>query len=332
MIGRALAVLCLVLLAVPAAGHDSRPIYLQIEQHGDGQVLLAWKVPDSVAPDQVPEVQLIGGCAARQSALAGPDSQPRQDSARALEGMRWYDCADGTTAPAVGLAFPGTAPSLATLIRVQWPDGSSRTLHAAPGTTTIALPGQATMGAVFRQYLALGVEHILLGFDHLLFVGCLVLLAGNLTRLALAITGFTIAHSLTLGAAALGLIWLPVPPIEAAIALSILFLATELARDRRDTLTWRHPVLVASAFGLLHGFGFASVLSELGLPDRELPAALLAFNLGVEAGQLLFVLMLLPALLALKRLVPAPRVRRVAAYPIGTLAAFWMLQRLAAFA
>ncbi|MEQ8485935.1 MAG: HupE/UreJ family protein [Pseudomonadales bacterium] len=316
--------LCALLLAGTAAAHDSRPIYLQIDQHHDGQVLLAWKVPDSVQPGQAPLIRLVGRCAARQGAATG--------QVPVLEGVRWYDCAAGAAPDAVTLTFPGPAPSLATLVRMQWPDGSSITLRGAPGATTIELESQATTGTVFRQYLTLGVEHILLGFDHLLFVGCLVMLTGSLRRLAFAITGFTIAHSATLGGAALGLLWLPVAPVEAAIALSIVFLATELVRDRRDTLTWRHPLLVASAFGLLHGFGFAAVLNDIGLPERELPMALLSFNLGVEAGQLLFVLVLLPALFALARLLPAPHLTRMAAYPIGTLAAFWMLQRLSGFA
>ena len=140
-----------------------------------------------------------------------------------------------------------------------------------------------------KTYLVFGVEHILSGMDHLLFIACLIFIAGTWRRILVTITGFTIAHSLTLTLSALELIRLPVPPIEATIALSIVFLAREIALDRRDTLTWRYPIAVSAGFGLLHGLGFASALKDIGLPQTEIPAALLAFNVGVEIGQIMFV-------------------------------------------
>ena len=168
-----------------------------------------------------------------------------------------------------------------------------------------------------------------------------MLLAGTLRRVVITITGFTIAHSITLGLAALGLITVPVAAVEASIALSIVFVASELARGRRKTLTWRYPIAVSSTFGLLHGFGFASVLSEIGLPQTEVPAALLFFNIGVEIGQILFVLVSLIVFHAARRLVRAvrelsyeqalARVQRPAGYLVGTLAMFWTIERVSTF-
>ena len=209
-------------------------------------------------------------------------------------------------------------------------------MHASPGEQQIDVPMRASTRGVLQHYLALGIEHILRGYDHLLFVACLVLLAGSFKRTALAVTGFTTAHSMTLGAAAMGYVNVPAPPVEAAIALSIVFLAAELARERRDTLTWRHPVVVAGLFGLLHGFGFAAVLAEVGLPHNESLVALLGFNLGVEAGQLAFVLVLMLGFDLLSRSsadsVKTVVLSRIAAYPVGTLAIFWFMERLVMFA
>ena len=150
------------------------------------------------------------------------------------------------------------------------------------------------------QYTWLGMEHIWIGFDHLLFVLCLIWIAGSLRRILITITGFTLAHSVTLALSALQIVVLPVPPIEAVIALSVLFLATEIARGEggfngakgangaSGALTWRYPIAVSSTFGLLHGLGFAAVLNEIGLPQTELVTGLVFFNVGVEIGQVVF--------------------------------------------
>jgi hypothetical protein len=184
-------------------------------------------------------------------------------------------------------------------------------------------------------YLRLGVEHILFGIDHLLFVLGLILLVGGLGPLMKTITAFTLAHSITLGLATLGVVRIPQAPVEAVIALSIVFLAAELVRQGRGEtgLTARRPWLVAFAFGLLHGLGFAGALSDVGLPPGDVPSALLLFNVGVEAGQLAFVVAALALVRAVQSL-PAPAWRRlegVSAYAIGSLAAFWVMQRISGF-
>jgi hypothetical protein len=193
----------------------------------------------------------------------------------------------------------------------------------------------------------LGVQHILEGVDHLLFVGCLLLVAGMGRKLVITITGFTLAHSVTLALATLDIVRIPVPPVEAVIALSIVFLAREIARPGRDSLTYRYPVAVSMSFGLLHGFGFAAVLGEIGLPASDVPIALLCFNVGVELGQLLFIGILLLPVLVWRRLRPRPQeeetspsakpgrtwraVEILSAYAIGTVAAWWTLERVWSF-
>ncbi|GGB64962.1 HupE/UreJ family protein [Henriciella pelagia] len=190
--------------------------------------------------------------------------------------------------------------------------------------------GRGASGSLFPTYFVLGVEHILIGLDHLLFLACLVLLIQRMQKLVVAITFFTIAHSLTLVATTFGWIGLSIAPVEATIALSIVFLASEIlqARSGRQTLTQKYPWVVTFTFGLLHGLGFASVLSEIGLPGEAVPLALLAFNLGVEAGQLLFVGGTVLAVMVMNRVRLFQPARLVATYCIGSMATFWVIERM----
>jgi hydrogenase/urease accessory protein HupE len=185
-----------------------------------------------------------------------------------------------------------------------------------------ALPGAA---AVLSSYVRLGVLHISTGPDHLLFVLGLVLLVVGRRRLLWTITAFTVGHSVTLSLASLGLVHIPPAPIEVAIALTLLWVAIELARDRAQP-TWsrRFPWALAFVFGLLHGLGFAGALAQVGLPDSEIPLALFGFNVGIEIGQLIFV----GAILLVRPLTRDPRLSPVPACAIGTLASFFMLDRL----
>lgn len=187
---------------------------------------------------------------------------------------------------------------------------------------------------VISAYVGLGVEHILFGVDHLLFVSCLLLLVRDIRKLLATVTAFTLAHSITLAAATLGYVRVPAAPVEATIALSIVFLASELARGEADrsAATRSYPWLVAFSFGLLHGLGFAGALAEVGLPQREIPLALFSFNIGVELGQLAFI----AAVLSLVLIARPSRLRLpswsagAAGYAIGSVAAFWVFARLAA--
>ena len=177
------------------------------------------------------------------------------------------------------------------------------------------------------------MDHILSGIDHLLFVLGLLLLAVGFRQLLKAVTAFTVAHSITLGLATVGLVRVPPAQVEALVALSIVFLAAELVqREQRNTsLTYRKPWVVAFAFGLLHGFGFAGTLSEIGVPSGDIPLALLSFNIGVETGQLVFIAASLALFYSLRTLEirPQPWIRPVPAYTIGSFASFWFLQRCA---
>ena len=227
---------------------------------------------------------------------------------------------------------------MTTLIRATFENGEARTAVLTPEETMWMVPAPASFGGVARSYFVIGVEHILFGLDHLLFLAGLLVIAGNFRRAIVTATGFTIAHSLTLALVALDVIAVPVAAVEATIALSIVFLAAEIARGNRGTLAWRRPALIASAFGLVHGAGFAAALSEIGLPATEKTAALLFFNLGVEAGQVAIILLVFGALAAVRRLPVLPRIEeigggrgasRILAYALGAVAAFWFVERTA---
>ena len=220
------------------------------------------------------------------------------------------------------------------LVRIESADGSVRNALLTPSSPSFIVPVQPGPLMVLRAYVGLGIEHILFGIDHLLFVLCLLLLVRGIRKLLATVTAFTLAHSITLAAATLGFIRVPAAPVEATIALSIVFLASELVRGAagRGTVTRSDPWLIAFSFGLLHGLGFAGALAEVGLPQGEIPLALFSFNVGVELGQLAFV----AAVLSLALLIRAVSLRlpawapNAAGYAIGSVAMFWVFARLAA--
>jgi hydrogenase/urease accessory protein HupE len=221
------------------------------------------------------------------------------------------------------------------LVRIEFADGATWVGRLTPRAPQVTIPERRSGGSVAAAYLGLGVEHILLGIDHLLFVLALLLVTRGARRLVSTVTAFTVAHSITLALATLGVVRVPQAPVEAVIALSIVFVAAEIVRARRgvEGLTARAPWLVAFTFGLLHGFGFAGALSEIGLPQGQIPLALLLFNVGVEAGQLLFVAAVLAPLAVARRVrIELPRrLELVPPYAIGSLATFWVIQRVAGF-
>jgi hydrogenase/urease accessory protein HupE len=206
------------------------------------------------------------------------------------------------------------------------PSQPSFTARASPGATEVA-----------RTYVIIGIEHILLGFDHLLFVLALVMIVKSTRRLLVTITAFTVAHSITLSLATLGMLNVPGPPVEAVIALSIVFVASEIIHQRqgREGLASRKPWVVAFAFGLLHGLGFAGALAEVGLPENSIPLALLFFNIGVEIGQVLFIVAVLAIHRMLSKLLAGRfdlvRLAPVQAYVIGGLASYWLFERVFGF-
>ncbi len=249
-----------------------------------------------------------------------------------------FACAGGLTAEHA-LLLPWNREG--TMLVARWRDGSeARGLFQRRGPTIeVALAalraGSGSLLDAARRYLALGVEHILMGIDHLLFVLALLLIVRDGWMLVKTITAFTVAHSLSLGLAALGFVNVPPGPTEAVIALSILFLAVEVVHKRQGKfgLTERAPWIVAFLFGLFHGLGFAGALTEVGLPEHAIPLALFMFNVGVETGQILFVCGVLAVAAALRRVPVAWPAGswRLMPYTIGSLAAFWTIQRVFSF-
>jgi hydrogenase/urease accessory protein HupE len=328
-----IAFLVLLLSAQYASAHESRPLFVEIVEKAPNAFAVTWKIPPSTLAVTSPVVVMPEVCTA-SSPPGGTQLVKRQ----------LFRCKSDISGKRVHIEFPRYNPSISTLFRLQRLSGKKHTAIQGPNDPAWTVPDREGTVSVAKEYLILGIEHILKGYDHLLFVACLVLIAGTWRRILVTVTGFTIAHSITLALAVLNLVRVPVPPVEAAIALSIVFLATEIARARRDTLTWRYPIAVAASFGLLHGFGFASVLNEIGLPQTEIPAALLFFNVGVEIGQVLFVFLLIGMAVAATALGVVHRkgengreghiplhFARPAAYIAGSLAAYWMFDRVAGF-
>jgi len=310
----------------PAMAHEVRPALLQLTEVEADRFALLWRVPARGERVLALEPRMPANC----QSLGVPELD--WNGARA-EQRRELLCegglADGEIA-IEGLQRLRTD----VLIRVAYLNGGTETLRATPSSPTVTLAGRRDLLQVSSAYLLLGIEHILLGIDHLLFVGALLLLVSGWRRIVGTVTAFTVAHSLTLAGATLGLITVPPALIEALIALSIVFVAAEVIHlhQGKSTLTSSRPWLIAFAFGLLHGFGFAGALSAIGLPPGAVPAALLFFNLGVEAGQLLFIiaLLLIARMLAMVRGTSPNWLRPGLAYGLGTLAAFWTTERVAA--
>jgi hydrogenase/urease accessory protein HupE len=328
MIRRLLLLLTLALAANMAGiayGHEVRPAFLELRQTGADTWSVLWKVPALGDMRLSIHPQFPGNCALTSEPIA-------IQAAGAHTERTTIACKGGLVGRAVGI--DGLSATMTdVLVRSIRSDDSvqvARLTPSAPAFVFEAVPGSLQ---VARAYTVLGIEHILGGVDHLLFVLGLLLIVRNKWVLVKTVTAFTVAHSVTLAAATLGWVHVPQPPVEAVIALSILFLASELAKQRRGHagLMERYPWVVAFTFGLLHGFGFAGALREVGLPEGDIPLALFTFNVGVEIGQLVFVGTVLLALAALRNVlsrVPA-WAHAMPAYGIGTMAAFWWLQRMA---
>jgi len=317
------AVVLALLCTSAAFAHELRPGYLELREVDSERYALLWKRPTGgeveirIAP-VIPE-----GCK-----LATPDRQQLTPGAVLVRGT--LTCAGGLAGKT--LRIDGLETTVTdVLVRIQHADGRLDSHLLKPMNPSVTLGERTTGWQRSRAYLRLGVEHILLGVDHLLFVLGLLLIVADRWMLLKTITSFTIAHSITLAIATLGYASAPLPPLNAAIALSILFLGPEIVRRWRGetSFTIRHPWVVAFAFGLLHGFGFASGLTTMGLPKAEIPVALLLFNVGVEVGQLFFVAMIVALERAFRTLeIRWPRwVEALPGYAVGSLGAYWTIQR-----
>src|SRR5882757_7139147 len=325
-----------VLLAQPTLSDELRPGYLEMRQTSPGTYNLLFKIPargedlrlaiyvklpEGTQDVGLPRASFSDGTYVERRTIRRDGGLAGQ--AVSIEGL--------------------SATSTDVLVRIESLEGAIQTERLSPTRTSFLIQAVPGSGEVAATYLRLGVEHILFGFDHLLFVLALVMLVRDWRRVAITVTAFTIAHSITLAAATLGFVNVPGPPVEATIALSIMLVSVEILNARRGkpSLTARLPWLVAFSFGLLHGFGFAGALAEVGLPQHAIPVALLFFNVGVEIGQLIFVAAVLLSLslvryAASQLMQPArvqPTIDRLdvtVAFAIGVLAAFWLAGRTTA--
>jgi hypothetical protein len=332
---RALLVLVLLITCAPGAfAHEVRPAYLDLRQTGSDTYDALWKVPGLGENLRLGlYVEFPDGCTNL--------TQPRGSMANSAYTERWtVKCANGLsgTIHIAGLSATGTD----VLVRLEHLNGSAQVTRLAPSSPSFVVAAAADAMDVVRTYTVLGVEHILSGIDHLLFVLALLIITRGGWKMIKTVTAFTVSHSITLTLATLGYIHIPQRPVEATIALSIVFVAMEILRERqgRAGITARAPWLVALTFGLMHGLGFASGLSEAGLPTAHIPTALLFFSIGVEAGHFLFIGFVLSLMAVLRRAaskaLPASQQRPaiihvLPAYAIGSVAMFWVIQRIAAF-
>jgi hydrogenase/urease accessory protein HupE len=329
--------LCLA-LAQPVCADQLRLAYLQLNETAPETYDVLWKVP---ARGESLRLSLSVRLPERCREL----TSPRTAIDGGAHSTRWQiHCTEGLSGGRIRVEGLAEAAADA-LVRIEHQDGTSQVARLVADTPELDVAASPGAVRVATTYLGLGVEHILRGADHLLFVFALLLIVTGTRRLVTTITAFTVAHSITLAAATLGLVRIPIAPVEAVIALSIVFVASEILRVKTPSpprgegrgeggsLTARAPWLVAFTFGLLHGFGFASALGEIGLPQTRIPVALLFFNVGVEVGQLLFVAAVLSVRHSLRGMTARlPQwTARVPPYAIGSVAMFWVIQRIAAF-
>jgi hydrogenase/urease accessory protein HupE len=325
------------LLAQPVAADELRPGYLELHQTSPDTYNLLFKIP---ARGEDLRLAIYATLPEGTRDVTAPRASFSDGAYIERRTIRRDDGLAGLSISIAGLS----ATSTDVLVRVENLAGAIQTERLSPTKTAFVVQAVPGAGEVATTYLRLGVEHILFGFDHLLFVLALVVLVRGWRRVAVTVTAFTIAHSITLAAATLGFVNVPGPPLEASIALSIMLVAVEILNARRGkpSLTARLPWLIAFGFGLLHGFGFAGALAEVGLPQHAIPAALLFFNLGAEIGQLIFVAAVLSVIwllrgAALQLLKPTlmqrsfDRLNVTIAYAIGIVAAYWLVERTTAF-
>jgi len=309
----------------PAGAHESRPGYLEFRETSPGVFRVLWKKP--ARGDMILSIDPVFPVGCSVVGVGSEDIRGAAYVARAT-----INCEGGLAGKTVEIA--GLETTLTdVLVRVYYANGLQETHLVQPNQTSTVIGGSSSVLDRMGAYTRLGVQHIALGVDHLLFVLGLLLIVSSTRMLIKTITAFTVAHSVTLGIATLGFARAPELPLNAVIALSILFLGPEIVRVWRGqtSFTIRHPWVVAFAFGLLHGFGFASGLTAMGLPTNEIPLALLFFNVGVELGQLTFVFLMLGLARSFRTLeIRWPRwAELVPGYAVGTLGALWFIERTA---
>lgn len=315
---------CILQNSVALLGHEIRPAYLEIKESGASEYTVLWKVP--LLENRIPDIYPVFSVA---------DQLIKTSESRTMVALSTFYKLN-TDQPLGGSQvhiYNLERTLIDVLVRIERQSGEIQTMLLQPSSSSGVIPVRSSNWQVAKTFGILGVEHILFGWDHLLFVLGLLLLIRSWSILAITISTFTIAHSITLILSSLGHFVLPSAPVETVIALSVIFLGREYIMERRGqpSLTAQKPWLVALVFGLLHGFGFAGALSNIGLPQHALFTSLLSFNLGVEIGQLLFVIVLIMLYWIFQQLVHKKyqmALQIIPGYLIGGIASFWFLERL----
>ncbi|WP_170235834.1 HupE/UreJ family protein [Colwellia demingiae] len=310
--------LLLVFFSNYSFAHDARPLYIELEAKSYTQILLKWKTPPIVELGNEPYIILSGDNCLITKIL-------KQDR---LQGAIIYKCDNINDNLVIDITYPLHNPALTSLISYTPLQGDIIEHFNDPSIQRVEVDKVLNGKDISKEYIVSGIKHILEGFDHLLFILCLFIITGWGKRLILAISGFTAGHTLTLIASSYQWISLPIGFVEFLIALSVLFLSVEITKNNKKTFSWKHPFTIASLFGLLHGFGFASVLNQYGLPTENKFNALVSFNLGVEIGQLLFI----SAVSLLMYMINSKftffkRGFNLGVYAIGGLSGYWVIER-----
>ena len=311
----------------PSLADEIKPAFLQIKALNDNVYDVVWRIP--VKKNKKPLAISIEFDSSVKNI-----QQPVGTYVAKSYIQNWRIYKEGTLAGSTIKINGLSSTNIEVLLRIIDNNGIKTLIRISPRKPVYTFAKEPSKFNTINTYTVLGFEHILEGTDHLLFVACLVMIASTFSKLIWTITGFTLAHSVTLFLSAMGLVSIPIAPIEAVIALSIVFLALEIAKANKSSLTYRYPVVVSSSFGLLHGFGFASALMEIGLPQNERVIALLFFNVGVELGQLVFVAFLLISASIIHMILKNSTIilwSKPASYVIGSIATMWLFERVLAF-
>jgi hydrogenase/urease accessory protein HupE len=327
LIFKILALICFCCSVQLSFAHDARPVVINLTEQASNVFISIVRAPPVLGVNNYPVLTWPEDCV-NQSVQGGGNS--------------WL-CSGGLDGKRFSLEYPQVNPSLATYFTITFLDGSSRNMMLTPSETSWEVEGPPTTLGIIEDYTLLGFEHILAGLDHLLFVLGLLVISGTAKRILLTVTGFTLAHSITLFLSTMGLVNIPIVPVEAVIALSILFLAHEIARKHTGSWTYRAPVIVSFGFGLLHGLGFASALGDVGVVANQILLSLLFFNVGVELGQLSFIAAVVVLYLIFKEIYLRVKLKEfnqrasslnlelLIAYLIGIPSAYWVIERSASF-
>ncbi|MEY2625466.1 MAG: hypothetical protein RL412_1241 [Pseudomonadota bacterium] len=315
-----------------AHAHDYRPLLVKVSEESEGRYVVSWQPSPTLTVADQPLVELTG---------AGCKKDLGERSGRGIHNAS-YLCSDPRSQLSIELTYPNDNPSLPTLLTVSRANGTVVRMTGSPGSHSISISAPQPEALRARSYALIGFDHILRGFDHLIFLTLLWLITGTGWTLIRALTGFTLGHSITLALSTTGVATPSAPFVESMIALSIVLVAAESLSSRRETLTLRRPVAVSTLFGLLHGFGFAGYLREVGLPKDEEISALLMFNIGVEVGQITFIsLAVLTGMVITRAVMMLPggdprlaiaahegKLRTAMSYAGGIIAAYWFFERI----